>query len=158
MTERACTFSETIRKAGINPCVDVPEHVSVFFGKRSYVPVVGLLNDTVIRATLVPVGGGRHRLYINGEMRKKANVYVGDKVHLNLMLDSEPRNVTVPKELAEALQKNERARAIFQGLRPSRRNEILAYLNYLKKPESLRRNVKKVIKLLEETEEKKTKR
>jgi hypothetical protein len=64
-------FSAKISKVVINPCVDVPESVSVFFGKRGNVPVVGTLNGYPIRTTLVPVGRGRHRLYINGEMRKK---------------------------------------------------------------------------------------
>ncbi|NIS81617.1 MAG: DUF1905 domain-containing protein, partial [Anaerolineales bacterium] len=67
-------FFAQIYKLGINPCVDVPTRVSEAFGVRGNVPVVGTLNDVEIRSTLVPIGGGRHRLYINTDMRKRANV------------------------------------------------------------------------------------
>ncbi|OGD47058.1 hypothetical protein A3K69_06770 [Candidatus Bathyarchaeota archaeon RBG_16_57_9] len=84
-------FSATIYKIVINPAVDIPEDVSRAFGKRGYVPVKGSLNGTPIRATLVPVGGGRHRFYINTEMRRRAKVDTGDKVQLILDNDTEPR-------------------------------------------------------------------
>jgi len=72
-------FTATIYKVGINPLVDVPAEVSRAFGIRGYVPVRGRLNGAPIRATLVPSGGGRHRLYINGDMRKQAGVESGDE-------------------------------------------------------------------------------
>ncbi|MGH9839592.1 MAG: DUF1905 domain-containing protein [Blastocatellia bacterium] len=70
-------FSAKIYKLGINPCVDVPKRVSEVFGKRGYVPVAGTLNGQAIHATLVPKGGGEHRLFLNGEMRRRAAVGVG---------------------------------------------------------------------------------
>jgi hypothetical protein len=152
MSEKTCSFSAIVGKVGINPCVDVPERVSACFGERGYVPVSGTLNDVAIRAMLVPAGNGRRRLYINGEMRKKANVTVGDRIRLSLSIDTEPREAPMPKEFAEALKKSEKARMVFENLSPSRQREILVYLNYLKKPESLRRNIEKVIRLLAEPE------
>jgi uncharacterized protein YdeI (YjbR/CyaY-like superfamily) len=81
-------------------------------------------------------------------MRKKANVTVGDQVHLALALDTKPRKVPMPPAFAAALKDNEKAKAAFEKLSPSHQKEILAYLNYLKKPETLERNIKKVIKSL----------
>jgi hypothetical protein len=154
MEEKTCDFSATIRKVGINPYVDVPKNASTFFGRRGNVPVHGLLNRVAIRATLVPVGGGRHRLYVNGDMRKKANVKVGDRIQLALKLDTQPRRVPIPKELASALRQNKPAKTAFEQLPPSRQKEILSYLNYLKKPESLKRNIDKVLKTLAKPEDK----
>lgn len=148
MKNAHCDFSVVIGKVGVNPCVDVPQQVSICLGGRTYIPVSGTLNGVPIRATLVPVGSGRHRLYINGEMRKKAGVTVGDSIHLALELDREPRSVPMPKEFAEGLRKDKRARAAFEKLSPSHQKEILAYLNYLKKPETLQRNILKVIRFL----------
>ncbi len=102
MSECSCEFSAIIKKVGINPYVDVPEHVSQRFGKRGYIRITGALNGVAIRATLVPTGNGRHRLYVNGEMRRKASVNVDDTINLSLRLDKEPRDVTVPRELIEA--------------------------------------------------------
>jgi len=84
-------FTATIYKVGVSPLVDVPEAVSRAFGVRGYVPVKGMLNDTPIRATLVPAGGGHHHLYINGQMRKQAGVDTGDEVDISLEFDAEPR-------------------------------------------------------------------
>ncbi len=135
------TFSAVIQKVGINPCVDVPEQVSKAFTRRGYVPVKGQLNGHPIRATLVPVGGGRHRLYINTEMRKAAGVGVGDLVFLKLALDPESRDLTVPPELA--------AKAVFEKFPPSHKKEILEYLNSLKRVEYRKKNIAKLILKLE---------
>ncbi len=138
-------FTATVYTLGINPCVDVPPRVSAAFGKKGYVPVAGTLNDQPIRATLVPKGGGRHRLYLNGDMRQRAKVEVGDRVHLVVRLDTRPRQVSMPAELAVALKQNPKAKVAFEQLTPSRQKEILTYLNALKQPESLQRNIEKLI-------------
>jgi hypothetical protein len=132
-------------KTGINFAVDVPEEVSGGFKKRGHVPIVGTLNGVPIKATLVPVGGGRHRLFINGEMRKKANVGEGDRVEISLALDEEPRTLPMPPEFHEALDSNKKAIEAWKKMPPSHQKEILAYLNSLKSPEALKRNVERAI-------------
>jgi len=151
-------FSAVIYKVGINPCVDIPERVSRTFGIRGNIPVTGALNGLPIRATLVPIGEGRHRLYINGEMRRRARVNAGDRINLRLELDTTPRMLPLPKPLDAALKENETAGAAWERLTPSHRKEILAYLNWLKTPESLERNVKKVITVLLRTGSKRASR
>jgi hypothetical protein len=142
-------FSARVYKLGINPCVDVPKEVSQAFAKRGYIPVRGALNGSPIRATLVPMGGGRHRLFLNGEMRKQANVSVGDLVSLVLEMDDQSRTVPMPPEFALALEKHEAAKVAFAQLSPSHQKEILAYLNWVKRPETLKRSIDKVIAKLE---------
>jgi uncharacterized protein YdeI (YjbR/CyaY-like superfamily) len=52
-----------------------------------------------------------------------------------------------------ALQKNRKAKTAFERLTPSRQKEILTYLNWLKRPETLKRNVEKIVAyLLKEAE------
>ena len=138
-------FSVLVYKLGINPCVDVPEEVSKTFGIRGFVPVKGTLNGHRLQANLVPMGGGRHRLYLNGEMRVRAGVSVGDRVDIVLEVDREPRQAPVPARLAEALAENPAAKAAFERLTSSRRKEILDYLNWLKRPETLQRKINDVI-------------
>ncbi|MFQ5951639.1 MAG: DUF1905 domain-containing protein [Candidatus Geothermarchaeales archaeon] len=138
-------FSATIRKVGVNPCVDVPRRVSEAFARRGYVPVLMTLRGLAFRATLVPTGGGRHRLYINDEMRRKADVDVGARIRLALELDTEPRTIPMPEELALALKRDKTAELAWERLRPSHRRDVLAYLNSLKRPESLARNIEKLM-------------
>lgn len=142
-------FSAAIYKLGINPCVEVPLRVSRAFGRRGYVPVAGKLNGKPFLANLVPTGEGRHRLFINGEMRERARVDVGSRITVVLRVDSRPRKVPMPKELVRALRSNRDVNAAWGLLTPSRQKEILRYLNFAKQPETLQRNVKRVIALLQ---------
>jgi hypothetical protein len=141
-------FSATIYKLGVNPCVDVPAGVSQAFGRRGVIPVTGTLNGSLFRANLMPKGDGTHRLYLNEVMRKAAGADVGDRVDVLLEFDPQPRLPSRSEALTRALEANPRAKAAFERLTPSRRKEILAYLNALKRPESLQRNVEKVIAYL----------
>lgn len=140
-------FSAVIYKLGINPCVEVPLRVSKAFNKRGYIYIAGTVNQTPIRATLVPIGGGRHRLFINGDMIKRSKVAVGDRITLTLHTAS-PRSVPMPKGLAVALRTNPDAKAAWDQLTPSRQKEIKRYLNFTKNPETLRRNITKTIAAL----------
>jgi hypothetical protein len=138
-------FSATIYKQGINPCVDVPTEVSAALGGRGYISVRGTLDGHPIRATLVPLGKGKYCLFVNGAMRKAAGVDVGDVILVALELDPESRELPMPEAFIRALEQNPKAKAAFERLRPSRQKECLAYLNWLKRPESLERNVQKLI-------------
>jgi len=142
-------FSSTIYKLGINPCVEVPLRVSRAFGRRGYVPVAGRLHGKPFLANLVPTGRGRHRPFINGEMRNQAKVDVGDRITVTLKFDPRPREVPVPNDLARALRSHRTARAAWGLLTPSRRKEVLRYLISVKRQQTLDRNIRKVIALLE---------
>jgi hypothetical protein len=152
MVPEAASFEFTARIAiiGINPYVEIPPEISRALGKRGSIPVRGSLNGSPIVATLVPTGGGRHRLYINGDMRRQTGTAVGDEVTISLERAAGPRVLPVPLLFQQALDAEPEARAIYEALPPSHRNEYLAYLNFLKTPEALERNVRKVIaRLLE---------
>ncbi|OGO39805.1 MAG: hypothetical protein A2147_00025 [Chloroflexi bacterium RBG_16_57_8] len=144
LDETKYRFSASIFKAGINPCVDVPGEISSALGGRGYIKVRGTLNATPFRATLVPVKGKPYRLYVNIYMRQQAGVGTGDSVDITLELDTEPRDLPVPRELAEVLATNPDARDRFEKLTPSQQREILAYLNSLKKTDTLKRNAEKI--------------
>jgi hypothetical protein len=139
-------FFATIYKIGINFAVDVPPEVSMAFGTRGSVPVVGMVNGLPLKATLVPMGKGRHRLFLNGETRKALGVGEGDTAEVSVSLDTEPRIRPMPPEFQEALDKNIEAKDAWEKLSPSHQKEILSYLNHLKSPEALKRNIDKAIK------------
>jgi hypothetical protein len=138
-------FTAEIRLLGINPYVDVPGKTGEAMGRKGNLPVKGTVNSFPFRSTLVPVRGGRHRLYMNMEIRKGAGVGVGDTVEILLEYDPDLRVETVPDPLILALEKDEGARAAWEALTPSRKREILRYLNSLKSEVSLRRNMEKVL-------------
>jgi hypothetical protein len=103
------------------------------------------------RTTLVPFRAEPTRLYLDTWMREAAGVGVGDSVHVTLKPDHESREIPLPDRLLEMLEASPRAREAWDALAPSRQREILTYLNFLKTPEALERNVQKTIaKLLKQ--------
>lgn len=146
------TFTAKLRKIDINPYVQVPNdtlHKLQQDAKKEKgpIPVKGTLEGKPFIANVVRYRG-MWRLYLNTEMRRAANIDVGDRVTVGLQFDNEPRAVPVPRQFTLALSKNKQAREAFQELAPSRQKEILRYLNSLKQPQSLERNIEKVIQIL----------
>ncbi len=134
-----------IQKQGPNPYVDIPERVSRAFASQARagrITVVGRLNRTPIQATLVPVGKGRHRLYVNGGMRSAAAVGVGDSVSLTLQAVL-PDTVRLPADVEAGLKRIQGAIAAFNALSPSHRRELLRYVNDARTPETRARRIER---------------
>ena len=111
----------------MNVALDVPAEVSDAFGLRGHVPVVGTADGAELAATLVPVGGGRHRLFLNGAVRSAIGKGVGDSVEIRVRLDRSDRTPETPSDLQEALA-GSGATAAWEALAPSRRKECLVWL------------------------------
>ncbi|MYJ75744.1 MAG: DUF1905 domain-containing protein [Gammaproteobacteria bacterium] len=111
----------------MNVALDVPAAVSDAFGLRGHVPVVGTADGAELTATLVPVGGGRHRLFLNSVIRQAIGKGAGDSVEIRVRLDRGDRTPETPPELQEALAKGD-ATAAWEALTPSRRKELLVWL------------------------------
>ena len=146
------TFSATIYKIGINPVVDTPDEVlkAIFeqAGRsKGPVPVRGTINGAEFLQTLMKYQGA-WRLYINGPMLKDSGLSVGDIANIEIEFDPRPREEPMPPKLRAAVRKNANARKAFDLLPPSRRKEILRYINSLKSADSIERNVARVISQL----------
>jgi hypothetical protein len=152
MPRSSHSFTATIEIIGINPHVLVPDEVVTALlqaaGKNALpVPVTAKVNETGYAANVVRYAGAP-RLYLHALVRKEAGVDIGDKVRIELLYDPRPRVRPVPPELLAALDRNPQAKARWDSLARSHRNEFLAYLNALKSKESLARNVDKTIAML----------
>ena len=111
----------------MNVAVDVPERVSDAFGLRGHVPVVGTADGADLVATLVPVGDGRHRLFLHGAVRDAIGKGVGDVVEIRIRLDRSDRTPETPADMQKALAEGGAA-AAWEALTPSRRKECLVWL------------------------------
>ena len=111
----------------MNVALDVPPAVSDAFGLRGHVPVVGTADGADLVATLVPVGGGRHRLFLNGAVRGAIGKGAGDSVEIRVRLDRSDRMPETPVDLQEALAEDGASEA-WEALTPSRRKELLVWL------------------------------
>ena len=107
--------------------------------------IARLGRDGWFRTTLVPSKSSPTRLYLDSWMRGQAGVGVGDRVRVTLKPDSASRTLPVPAPLRAALEGNAGAKAAWSALAPSRRREMLSYINFLKTPAAIERAVQKVL-------------
>ena len=108
--------------------IRIPAAVSRAAGKRGPVPVVVVLNGVAeVRASIVPCGGGRHRLLINARARAEAKARAGDRVAVELRVDEHPVGDPMPHDLAHDLRRLD-VLAAFERLPVGKRNHIIRYI------------------------------
>ncbi len=135
-----------------NPFVFVPEFVlSDLFSQagksKGPIPVHGNLNDEPYQQTLVKFKG-EWRLYINMKMLPDSPRRIGEVVDVSITYDSSDRSIRPHPKLVAALESNEEARLVFQGLPASQQKEIVRYISQLKQEASVDRNVIRAIDYL----------
>jgi uncharacterized protein YdeI (YjbR/CyaY-like superfamily) len=87
---------------------------------------------------------------VNAENREKAKVAGGDKVDVEIALDTEPRDVTVPADFATMLSRNAKARQHFDGLSYSKKKAFVQSIEGAKTVETRRRRIEKALADLKE--------
>jgi hypothetical protein len=121
------TFTARLVRARTFYGVDVPAAVSRAIGVRGFVPVVGSVRGAPFRTSLVPLGGGRHRLWLNAELRAAARVAPGTRIAVTLRVDAAPPPWPTPEDLADTLREED-ALETFESLPPGRRRQLLKWL------------------------------
>ena len=129
----------------MNVALDVPAVVSDAFGLRGHVPVVGTVDGVELIATLVPVGGGRHRLFLNSAIRRAVGKGAGDQVEIRIRLDRSDRTPDTPPDLREALAEDG-ASAAWEALAPSRRKELLVWLADAKRDQTRAARIGRIVR------------
>lgn len=140
---KALSFTARVYKVGINPCVDAPSETGEVFQRRGFIPIAGLVNGEAYRATLVPRGGGLHRLYLNGEIRKATRTDVESMIRVQLKLDKASRAIRTPSDVASVLRARPLAMTAFRKATPSRRREILRWIVSAKRPETRQSRIRR---------------
>lgn len=127
--------------------VEVPADVvdALGAGKRPAVHVT--IRGHTYRST-VAVMGGRFMLGVSAENRAAAGVEAGDELDVELQLDTEPREVTVPDDLGAALDGDADAKRFFDGLSYSRKRWFVLSVEGAKTAETRQRRVDKALEML----------
>ena len=116
---------------------------------RARAPVRVTIGGFTFRTT-VAVYGGRALIGVNRANREAAGVEAGDRVAVEVELDTEPREVDVPAELAEALEPETALQAFFDGLSYTHRREYAAWVAEATREETRRRRAATAVELLRE--------
>jgi uncharacterized protein YdeI (YjbR/CyaY-like superfamily) len=141
-------FSTTILQAGKTATgIRIPDEVvkALGSGKRPAVKVT--INGFTYRST-VAVMSGDYMVGVSAENRAGAGVAGGDVVDVDIELDTAPREVTVPPELAAALAAEPAARRTFDALSPSNKGWHAQQVTGAKTDETRQRRIAKSIEAL----------
>jgi hypothetical protein len=142
------TFAAPIKDTGGGGAyVEVPFDVEAAFGSKRP-KVKALIEGVAYRGSLTRMGTECHVLGIRKEIREQTGKTVGDEVTISLELDTEPRVVEIPADLADALRIEPEMEAYFRSLAYTHQREYVEFINEAKKPETRTRRVADTIDLL----------
>lgn len=142
-------FVTAVQQAeGLNATgIQVPPEVVAAFGSGKRPKVKVSLNGYTYRTT-VAAYGDVFMLPLSQEHREAAGVQAGDVVEVTLELDTEPRTVDVPDDLAAALAENS-LRDAFDALAYSTRKEHVRQVESAKAAETRQRRIAKIVASLQ---------
>lgn len=143
-------FRTTVEQAGKTATgIQIPDDIveGLGAGKRPAVRVT--INGYTYRSTVASMGG-RFMVGVGAQNREGAGVAGGDKVDVDIELDTAPREVTVPPDFAKALKKDAKAKATFEALSYSNKNWHVSSIEGAKTDETRQRRIAKSVAALHE--------
>jgi hypothetical protein len=144
-------FRAELRSAGDSGGArfDVPLEVAAAISDAKRPPVTVTVNGHEFRTRLM-VYGGQPMVGVTKANRAAAGIAIGDAFEALIVLDTAPREVEVPPDLAEALAAEPAAGAAFDTLSFSHRREYVQWITEAKRPETRARRVSGAIDRLRE--------
>jgi hypothetical protein len=116
-------------------------------GKRPKVSVT--IRGFTYRSSIAVVDGA-YMVGVSAENRAGAGVAGGDEVDVDIELDTAPREVTEPADLAAALDADPNARRTYEGLSYSNKSWHVSQVEGAKTDETRQRRIAKSIETLRE--------
>lgn len=141
-------FRTTLMSGGGNATgLVIPDGVVETLGQGKRLPVRVTINGYTYRNT-VAVYGGQYMIGVAAEHRAKAGIAAGDVIEVELALDTEPRVVVMPPDLAEALAPHAGARERFEKLSYTNQKEMVRSIEDAKADATRLRRIEKAVETL----------
>jgi hypothetical protein len=138
-------FRTTILTSGKTAAgIEIPRAVVEALGSGRKPPVAVTINGHTYRSTVATIDG-KFMVGVSADNRAKAGVAGGETVDVEIELDTAPRTVAVPDDLAAALAPHPAARSFFDGLSNSQKQWFVLGIEDAKTPETRRRRIDKAV-------------
>lgn len=111
--------------------------IRVTIGAHSYPSTVGVMQ-------------GEYMIPLSAENRALAGVAAGDEVEVDIELDTQPREVSLPPDFLAALSAEPAAKQFFEGLSYSQQRWFVLGVTDAKTPETRERRIGKALERLRE--------
>jgi hypothetical protein len=122
----------------------VPFPLEGAFGRKRP-PVKVTIRGHTWRTTPGVYGGVGH-VVVNRAVKAATGVDAGDRVRVRMELDSEPRTVRVPRDLAVALSGDPAAEKAFDAMSFTHRREYVEWVEEAKRSETRARRIAETVK------------
>jgi hypothetical protein len=143
-------FHTTILQAGKTATgIRIPDEIVEGLGAGKKPPIRVTINGYTYRST-VAVMGGDYMVGVNADNRAGAGVAGGDEVDVDIELDTAPREVSVPADLAAALDAEPAARRTFDALSYSNKSWHTLQVEGAKTDETRQRRITRSVEILRE--------
>jgi hypothetical protein len=143
-------FTTTVLgSGGTKTGIEVPEEVVTGLGGGKRPKVAATINGYTWRTSVAPMGG-KFMVGVSAEVKQATGVGAGDEIEIDLELDTAPRTVEVPADLARALDADPAARRAFDALNYSNQRRHVEPLAAAKSPETRQRRITKIIDTLKD--------
>jgi len=129
--------------------IRVPAKVVESLGPSRRPAVRFTINGYTYRSSVASLGGV-FMVGISAEVRSRARIAAGDQVDVDIELDTEPREITVPSDFAAALKRDADAKRFFDTLSYSNKRRFVLSIEGAKTAETRQRRIANAIdRLLE---------
>ncbi|VXB90082.1 YdeI/OmpD-associated family protein [Aeromicrobium sp. 9AM] len=141
-------FHSTVELGGKTATgIEVPAEVVETLGGGKRPPVTVTVGGHTYRTTVAPMGG-RFMIPLSAENREAAGLAAGDEVDVEITLDTAPREMKAPDDLAEALRAAPEAATFFESLSFSHKRSYVDWIVSAKKDDTRQRRVAQAVELL----------
>ena len=121
---------------GTGTYIQVPRGLNATLGLKGRPKVQAVIAGHPYRGSLMPAGDGTFVLGVLKAIQESAGVTRGDTITVELDLDTAPRVIEPPQDLARALARNKKAAAAWEKLSYTSKREIAQGFEEAKRPET----------------------
>jgi hypothetical protein len=141
-------LAPTARGGGGGTLIPVPSEVAARLGLKGMPKVQAVIAGHPYRGSLMPMGDGTYCLGVLRSIQEAAGVGQGDSVTIELALDTAPRTVEVPSDLAEALARDKKAAAAWDAFSYTNKKEAARAIEEAKRRETRERRLAGILERL----------
>jgi len=133
---------------GTGTFVLVPRKLHEQLGLKGRPKIQAVIAGHPYRGSLMPMGDGTYCLGVLKSIQQAAGVKRGDTITVELELDTAPRTIEPPRDLAKLLARDKKAAAAWDRLSFTNKKEIAGGLEEAKKPETRERRLRVALEKL----------
>ena len=127
--------------SGPGTYVAVPVEVAGALGLKGRPKIRAVIAGHPYRGSLMPVGDGTFVLGVLKAIQEAEGLKRGDTITVELAIDTAPRVIEPPADLAHALARDKKAMAAWAKLSYTNRREVARSLEEAKRPETRERRL-----------------